>query len=105
MFFVQINSSDSVCVILYSKPLKEYYTIDDLRDVFMRIRANLDSRRVGWAQYVLPTDNALPENLAAASSAADAAGTLDSTAPYDDKEKLEQLMIEARAVLARQVSY
>jgi len=83
-----------------SKQLKEPYTIDDLRDVFMRIRATLDSKRSAWVQYVLPLDNVLPDDLAASFSAADASTSV-SDMTYRDNEELDQLMSETRAVLAR----
>lgn len=82
----------------YSKQLKEPYTLDGLRDVFMRIRAALDSNRSAWVQYVLPPDNVLPDELAAGSSAADAS---NPAADMHDSEALDQLMKETRAVLAR----
>jgi peroxin-3 len=72
-----------------SKQLKEPYTLDGLRDVFMRIRAALDSNRSAWVQYVLPPDDVLP----ASNPAADMAS--------HDSETLDQLMKETRAVLAR----
>ena len=83
-----------------SKQLKEPYTIDDLRDVFMRIRATLDSKRSAWVHYVLPPDNTLPDDLAATSSSADEPTPAPEMA-YHDKEVLEQLMNETRAVMAR----
>lgn len=89
---------------LCSKPLKEPYTIDDLRDVFMRIRASLGSIQAGWAQYVLPPSKRLDDNnLATASSAVDASQSSGPAPSIEDEEKLEQLVVESRAVLARQV--
>jgi peroxin-3 len=89
---------------LCSKPLKEPYTIDDLRDVFMRIRASLGSIQAGWAQYVLPPSKTLDDNnLATASSAVDASQSSGPAPSIEDEEKLEQLVVESRAVLARQV--
>lgn len=82
-----------------SKPLKEPYTLDDLRDVFMRIRATLDSKRSAWVQYVLPPDNVLPDDLSVASSA-DASNPVAEMA-LNDNEVLDQLMNETRAVLVR----
>lgn len=63
----------------------------------------IHSRQEGWAQYVLPAENALPDGLVTASSAVD----IGADAPaandlFDDREELAQLMIETRAVLARQ---
>ena len=84
----------------FSKQLKEPYTLDDLRDVFMRIRAALDSKRSSWVQYVLPPDNVLPDELAAGSSAADASNPVADMVSHDS-EVLDQLMKETRAVLAR----
>lgn len=87
----------------FRKDLKEACTLDDLRDVFMKIRAIIDSRQQGWAQYVLPGENALPDDLATATSAVDiAADTPPANDLFDDREKLATLMIETRAVLARQ---
>lgn len=83
-----------------SKQLKEPYTIDDLRDVFMRIRAALDSKRSAWVQYVLPPDNVLPDDLAASSSAADELTSVSELTDHDN-EVLDQLMNETRAVMAR----
>jgi peroxin-3 len=83
-----------------SKQLKEPYTLDGLRDVFMRIRAALDSNRSAWVQYVLPPDDVLPDELAAGSSAADASNPAADMASHDS-ETLDQLMKETRAVLAR----
>jgi len=85
----------------YSKQLKEPYTLDDLRDVFMKIRATLESKRSPWVQYVLPPDNVLPDDLAAGpSSVGDASNPVADTASHDS-EVLDQLMKETRAVLAR----
>lgn len=85
------------------KDLKEPCTLDDLRDVFMKIRAMIDNRQEGWAQYVLPAENALPDGLVTASSAVDiAADAPPANDLFDDREELAQLMIETRAVLARQ---
>ncbi|XP_024363349.1 peroxisome biogenesis protein 3-2 isoform X2 [Physcomitrium patens] len=84
-------------IVLRSKPLKEPYTLDDLRDVFMRIRATLDSKRSAWVQYVLPPDNVLPDDLSVASSA-DASNPVAEMA-LNDNEVLDQLMNETRAVL------
>ncbi|KAG0599112.1 hypothetical protein M758_12G128800 [Ceratodon purpureus] len=89
----------AVEIVLRGKQLKEPYTIDDLRDVFMRIRATLDSKRSAWVQYVLPSDNILPEDLAATSSAADES-SLVSEMTHHDSEVLDQLMNETRAVMA-----
>lgn len=83
-----------------SKQLKEPYTIDDLRDVFMRIRATLDSKRSAWVQYVLPSDNILPDDLAATSSTADESSPVSEMTQHDN-EVLDQLMNETRAVMAR----
>jgi hypothetical protein len=68
----------------------------------MRIRATLDSRRARWDEYVLPVDNVFPKDLATASS--DAAEELVVFDSCDGSVEFEQLMLETRAVLARQVS-
>lgn len=76
--------------------------MDDLRALFMRIHATFDSRRARWDQYVLPVDNVFPKDLATASS--DPAEELVVNNSCDDNVEFEQLMVETRAVLARQVS-
>lgn len=86
---------------IFRKALKEPQTIDDLRALFMRIRATLDSRRARWDEYVLPVDNVFPKDLATASS--DAAEELVVFDACDGSVEFEQLMLETRAVLARQV--
>lgn len=88
------------CGDLFSKQLKEPYTIDDLRDVFMRMRATLDSKRSAWVQYILPPDNVLPDDLAASSSTADVSSPISEMTNHDS-EVLDQLMSETRAVMAR----
>lgn len=80
--------------------MKESFTLYDLKNVFVRILATLDSKRPAWVQYVLPPDNVLPEDLAGASSAADASNQFADVATSDN-EVLDQLMNETRAVLAR----
>nr|PNR49751.1 hypothetical protein PHYPA_011647 [Physcomitrium patens] len=84
---------------LRGKQLKESFTLYDLKNVFVRILATLDSKRPAWVQYVLPPDNVLPEDLAGASSAADASNQFADVATSDN-EVLDQLMNETRAVLA-----
>lgn len=85
-------------IVLRGKQLKEPYTIDELRDVFMKIRASLDSRRSPWVQYVLPPENVLPDEFVATSSAADAAASVSDMTHEDDV--LAQLMNETRAVVS-----
>lgn len=89
----------AVEIELKGKQLKEPYTIDDLRDVFMRMRATLDSKRSAWVEYVLPPDNVLPDDLAASSSTADVSSPISEMTDHDS-EVLDQLMSEARAVMA-----
>jgi peroxin-3 len=95
------DTHEAVDIVLKGKDLKEPCTLDDLRDVFMKIRAMIDNRQEGWAQYVLPAENALPDGLVTASSAVDiAADAPPANDLFDDREELAQLMIETRAVLA-----
>lgn len=94
-----IINSPLVNVGFSRKQLKEPYTIDELRDVFMKIRASLDSRRSPWVQYVLPPENVLPDEFVATSSAADAAASVSDMTHEDDV--LAQLMNETRAVVSR----
>ncbi|KAH9531180.1 hypothetical protein CY35_19G023500 [Sphagnum magellanicum] len=99
--FLIADTQKAVDNVLKGKPLKEPYTIDDLRDVFMRIRASLGSIQAGWAQYVLPPSKRLDDNnLATASSAVDASQSSGPAPSIEDEEKLEQLVLESRAVLA-----
>lgn len=88
------------CVV-FSKQLKEPYTLDDLRDVFMRIRATLETNRSAWVQYVLPPDNVLPDDLASGSSSSGDASNSFTDMDSHDNAELDHLMKETRAVLAR----
>lgn len=91
------------CVFLAcSKPLKDPYTISDLRIAIEKIRQSFCENQDSWVEYVLPEDDALPEDLAAASSAADAARlAMEEASTLDDSEKLGYLMAETRSVLSR----
>ncbi|KAG6542463.1 hypothetical protein Mapa_016153 [Marchantia paleacea] len=90
----------SVESVMKSKPLKEAYRISHLRDLFLQIQRSFQENQESWVQYVLPEDNILPDDLAAASSAADAARlSMSEPSAADDAEKLGQLMFETRNVL------
>lgn len=100
----QIITGDCLCNICpaCSKSLKEAYRISHLRDLFLQIQQSFQENQERWVQYVLPEDNILPDDLAAASSAADAARlSMSEPSAADDAEKLEQLMFETRNVLTR----
>eukprot|EP00850_Spirogloea_muscicola_P006040 SM000028S10134 [mRNA] locus=s28:520617:522236:- [translate_table: standard] len=99
--------------VMRSKPLKEPYRLADLRDLVSEIRHGFESRGPHWADFVLPEDNSLPQDLAAASLAADeaksaASGTADEahgsmahgSDASDDGAMLEELMIETRGMLS-----
>ncbi|CAM6127317.1 unnamed protein product [Calypogeia fissa] len=90
----------AVDTVLRMKPLKDPYTIADLRIAFEKIRQNFRENQGSWEQYVLPEDNTLPEHLAAASSAADESRPMEELSVLDDDEKLEDLLAETRSVLS-----
>eukprot|EP00245_Coleochaete_scutata_P003638 TRINITY_DN15409_c0_g1_i1.p1 TRINITY_DN15409_c0_g1~~TRINITY_DN15409_c0_g1_i1.p1 ORF type:complete len:401 (-),score=82.62 TRINITY_DN15409_c0_g1_i1:203-1405(-) len=88
-------------------PLKQLHTVDQLRDVFERVKCELETSGMDWAKYVLPEDNILPEELAQASSVADAMRSPEESSmdfeeegPVDDQPMLDSLMDETRAILA-----
>lgn len=90
--------------VMKSKGLKDIYNIANLHDIFLEIRHNFEGSTCNWMQYVLPVDDSLPDDLAAASSAADAAQPSPGTSHSgDDAAQLGQLMTETRKVLSRQV--
>lgn len=86
--------------VVQNKPLKELYTLEQLRDLLNSIREAFDRKGSLWQAYVLPEDNILPEDLAAASSAADAAQShTEDVTSEEEEEMLNHLMDETRAVL------
>eukprot|EP00897_Mesotaenium_endlicherianum_P001575 jgi/Mesen1/1445/ME000132S00389 len=89
--------------VIQGKALKDIYKLEDLRALFGSIREAFEGRAVSWIAYVLPADDVLPDDLAAASSAADAArgpGGDESATAESDAAMLEELMRETRSVLS-----
>lgn len=89
--------------IIREKVLKDPYTLEDLRELIQSLRRAFEAQSVEWLSYVLPDDNVLPEDLAAASSAADSAASslADEFSSLDnDSVMLEQLMLETRNVIS-----
>lgn len=86
---------------LLSKPLKEPCTLRDLREIFDNIHRNFEENHANWLAYMLPEENALPDDLLAASSITDAAQYMaGDIALHHDDENLELLLIETRVILA-----
>eukprot|EP00271_Cylindrocystis_brebissonii_P010960 TRINITY_DN27526_c0_g1_i1.p1 TRINITY_DN27526_c0_g1~~TRINITY_DN27526_c0_g1_i1.p1 ORF type:complete len:421 (-),score=78.07 TRINITY_DN27526_c0_g1_i1:751-2013(-) len=104
-----------VRTVVQSKPLKELLSLHQLRDIFDEIRTAFDrhvsqGQSAAWVTYVLPEDDRLPDDLAAASSEADATrappengsggGEGGGEGLDEGGEMLQDLMAEARRVLA-----
>eukprot|EP00249_Psilotum_nudum_P016534 c25869_g1_i2 orf=361-1329(-) len=86
--------------VLQSVSLKEPCTLLGLREIFNRICANFENCKMDWSHYVLPDDDCLRTDIATTAAITDTTQVpVADLIPDIDDAKLDQLMVETKAVL------